>query len=100
MVDQTLELGSRRRAADIRKSEIASSGHDPVRSYAFRPAPAKLALGDDAAHSITSSARSRIAGGITRPIAWAVFRLMTSRNFVGCWTGKSTGLAPFSIFAT
>src|ERR1700730_8444087 len=48
-------------------------------------------------HLMTSSARSRIAGGIVRPIAWAVFRLMTSRNFAGCWTGRSAGLAPLRI---
>jgi len=35
-------------------------------------------------HSITSSARSRIEGGIVRPSALAVFRLTTSWNLVGC----------------
>jgi len=36
------------------------------------------------AYSMTSSARARIAGGISSPIARAVFRLMTSSSFVGC----------------
>jgi len=65
------------------ESEIASCGHDPVRSYAFHPAPAKLAFGDDAAYSITSSARSSMPGGTVRPSALAVLRLMISENFVG-----------------
>src|SRR5437763_13834183 len=46
------------------------------------------------AHSITSSARARIDGGIVRPSARAVFRLMTNSNLVGCSTGRSAGLAP------
>ena len=33
---------------------------------------------------ITSSARASTDGGIVRPRALAVFRLMTSSNFVGC----------------
>jgi len=45
-------------------------------------------------HSITSSARARRAGGMARPSAWAVLRLMTSSTFVACWTGRSAGLAP------
>src|SRR5262249_59707230 len=45
-------------------------------------------------HSITSSARASRVGGISRPRAFAVLRLMTSSNFVGCSTGKSAGLAP------
>jgi hypothetical protein len=49
---------------------------------------------------MTSSARARIDGGIVRPSALAVFRLITSSNFVGCWTGKSAGLAPFRILST
>ena len=49
-------------------------------------------------HSITSSARASIDCGTVRPSAFAVFKLMTSSNFVGCWTGKSAGLAPLRIF--
>src|SRR3984893_2147013 len=85
-------------ASDTRNSEIANCGHDPVRSYAFRPAPAKLAIGDDAAHSMTSSARARIDGGTERPSALAVLRLITSSNVVGCCIGRSAGLAPLRIF--
>ena len=72
----------------VEKSEIEGSGTDPVRSYAFRPAPMKLAFGDDAAHSITSSTRARMNGGMVRPRAFAVFKLTTS---------SCTALAPSVI---
>src|SRR5262245_44831432 len=51
-------------------------------------------------HSITSSARASSDGGIVRPSAFAVLRLMTRSNFVGCSTGKSAGLAPLRILST
>ena len=37
-------------------------------------------------HSMTWSARSRIDGGMVRPSALAVLRLITSSNLVGCST--------------
>ena len=43
------------------------------------------------AYSITSSARARINGGIVRPSALAVLRLMMSLNVVGCSIGRSAG---------
>ena len=48
-------------------------------------------------HSITSSARARIDGGIVRPSALAVFILMTISMVVGCKTGRSAGLAPLRM---
>jgi hypothetical protein len=33
-------------------------------------------------------------GGTLRPSALAVLRLITNSNLVGCWTGRSAGLAP------
>ena len=51
-------------------------------------------------HSTTLSARSSSLDGILRPSAFAVFRLMTSANLVGCSTGKSPGFAPFKILST
>jgi hypothetical protein len=33
------------------------------------------------------------------PSAFAVFMLITSSNLVACSTGKSAGLAPFSILS-
>src|SRR4051794_30068923 len=51
-------------------------------------------------HSITSSARARSVGGIVRPKAAAVFRLIRNSNLVGCSTGKSAGFAPRMILST
>ena len=51
-------------------------------------------------HWITSSARTSSDCGIVRPSAFAVFRLMTSSNFVGCSIGRSPGFPPLSILST
>src|SRR5215475_9721498 len=51
-------------------------------------------------HSMTSSARPSSEGGIVRPRALAVLRLMISSNLVGCSTGSSAGLAPLRILPT
>src|SRR5262245_25674595 len=50
-----------------------------------------------ALHSITSSARTRIDVGTSRPSALAVLRLMISSTLVACWTGKSAGFSPLRI---
>jgi len=49
---------------------------------------------------ITWSARRRRDGGIVRPRALAVLRLIASSNFVGCSTGRSAGFAPLRILST
>jgi len=51
-------------------------------------------------YSMTSSARKRSDCGMVSPIAFAVLRLITSSNFVGCSTGKSSGFAPWKILCT
>src|SRR5262245_37724028 len=51
-------------------------------------------------HLITLSALASTFGGIVRPICFAVLRLMTSSNFVGCSTGRSAGFVPFRILST
>jgi len=51
-------------------------------------------------HLITLSALANTLGGMVRPICLAVFKLMTNSNFVGCSTGKSAGLAPFTVLFT
>src|SRR5262245_291458 len=51
-------------------------------------------------HSITSSATASSDIGTVRPSVFAVLRLMTSSNFVGCITGRSAGLAPLRIRPT
>jgi hypothetical protein len=49
---------------------------------------------------MTWSARSRNDCGIVNPSAFAVFRLTTRSNLVGCSTGISAGLAPLRILST
>src|SRR5262249_58214727 len=51
-------------------------------------------------YSITCSARASSDGGIVRPSALAVLRLMTSSNFVGCSMGRSAGFVPLRILLT
>src|SRR4030095_15627394 len=51
-------------------------------------------------YRMTCSARPRSDGGIVSPSAFAVLRLMTNSNFVGCSTGRSARLAPLRILST
>src|SRR6516162_1079835 len=53
-----------------------------------------------APHSITSSAEACRVRGTVRSSVFAVLRLMTSLNLVGCWTGRSAGFAPLRIRST
>src|SRR6478672_11706219 len=48
-------------------------------------------------HSITSSARARIVGGMIRPSAFADLRLMIRLTLVDCITGRSAGFSPLRI---
>src|SRR2546421_11219111 len=52
-----------------------------------------------AAQRITSSAWKSSVGGIVRPRALAVFRLIPNSNFIGCSTGRSAALVPFLLFS-
>jgi hypothetical protein len=49
-----------------------------------RRTPVRLTASVQPSHSITSSTRASIKGGIVRPSALAVLRLITSSNLVGC----------------
>jgi hypothetical protein len=51
-------------------------------------------------HSITSSASARSFAGMSRRSAFAVLRLMTNSNLVGCTTGRSAGFSPLKIRPT
>src|SRR4029077_18245353 len=51
-------------------------------------------------HSITWSAVSSNFDGTVRPSAFAILRLITRSNFVGCCTGRSAGFVPLSIRST
>ena len=84
--------GCREDASTTRRWYPAYALRSPARhTPALTPAPAYL---------ITSSAWKRSVGGIVRPSASAVLRLMTSSNVVGCSTGRSAGLAPLRILST
>src|ERR1044072_5251202 len=56
--------------------------------------------GDRHYHLITLSALASTLGGMVRPICFAVLRLITNSYLVGCSTGRSPGLAPFSTLST
>src|SRR5262245_25206963 len=51
-------------------------------------------------HSMISSICASNDGEIVNPSACAVFRLITAWSVVGCWTGRSAGLAPLMILST
>ena len=52
-----------------------------------------------AVHWSTSSARDSRDWGIVRPMAFAVLRLMTNSNLLGCSIGMSPGFSPFRILS-
>src|SRR5262249_33383989 len=85
-VSDTRNLPGLLRLSSERRGEEAA-GHGTEECSAFH-------------YSITRSARASSDGGIVSPSAFAVLRLMTSSNFVGCSTGRSAGLAPFKTRAT
>src|SRR5262249_22883886 len=71
-----------------------------LRTRRERPRRCRAAEQSDeraALHSITSSARASTFGGISRPMAFAVLRLIVSSNLVGCSIGRSAGRAPCKI---
>jgi hypothetical protein len=72
------------RLADLHVTALQASASDPKRALAFL-------------NSITSSARINTDCGTVRPSAAAVFRLITSSNAVGCWTGKLAAFSPLRI---
>src|SRR5262245_35911967 len=51
-------------------------------------------------HLITRSARNNTDCGIVRLSAFAVCKLITNSNFVGCSTGMSAGFVPLRILST
>ena len=44
-------------------------------------------------------ARANTSVLIVTPICFAVFKFITNSKFIGCSTGKSAGLAPFTILS-
>src|SRR5262249_26885886 len=78
-----------------------ANGRHPRLLRARRKRPHRRAADerDDLAslHSITSAAMASTPGGIVRPSAFAVLRLITSSNLVGCTTGRSAGFVPLRM---
>jgi hypothetical protein len=66
--------------------------HDKLAHVAERHRRAGWVLGG---YSITSSARASSVGGMLTPSVFAVFRLMTNSNLVGC--SILDGLVPIDI---
>ena len=101
-----LRLGNWRQDADGSHNhgeERTPVERRPARITSLRglnPRDCDAAPNDRVGHSITWSARWSSAGGIVSPRAFAVFRLITSSNFVGCSNGRSPGLAPLRIRST
>ena len=86
------ETRSPRRHSHWSPSGRAQPGIEPVN-------PNRTARELAALHSITSSARASSVGGTSRPSAFAVLRLITRSNLVGCSTGISAGFAPRRILS-
>jgi hypothetical protein len=85
------------------KSSGASDALEAPVSIVARPPTRWLRVAPDhvpSHHRTTSSARASSDCGIASPSAFAVLRLTTKSNFLGCSTGRSAGFAPFRILPT
>ena len=103
--EQDLEAGEGRTPPELMKAlTYMGTARVLLRSVNFHQGEPKVMTAmvqrKWALHSITLSARVRRLGGISRPSAFAVFRLITSSNLVGCSTGRSAGFAPLKILST
>ena len=85
---------SHREARDASAS-LRISVHHPKNTFATKSAKRR----HSPTYSITSSARASNVGGMVRPSALAVLRLIFISNFVGCSTGSSAGSAPLIILS-
>src|SRR6516164_2928693 len=93
-------LGQKRTSEDIQSMSALPPKADigtHSRNVRFVPKADILHCGKERPYSITSSARARSIGGISRFSERAVWRLMTNSNLVDCRTGRSEGLAPLSM---
>src|SRR5262245_30490386 len=109
---QLLQSLQESRIADLRLRIVRGVGHEHADAgyfLALLRARRKRPRGSRAAderyeraplHSITSSARASSDGGISRPSALAVFRLITSSYLVGACTGRSAGFSPLRMRST
>ena len=87
-------------AAPAEAPKAADGKDKPIRSVGPTFIPEQQhddAVSRDRAYSISSSEAMSIGCGTARPSVLAVCALMTSSNFVGRSTGRSSGLAPRKI---
>ena len=97
-----LAASQRPTARDFVPWRFLDAGSLSVRRVSLLPASKNVHNNGSVArpHSITSSAVESSLSGTERPSAFAVLRLITNSNVVGCSTGKSAGLAPRRILST
>src|SRR5262249_61553682 len=89
--------GERRQQADERLTcRLLRARHERPRDCSAAEQRYELAP----PHSITSSARASTVGGISRPSALAVLRLITNSYLVGACTGRSPGFSPLRMRST
>jgi hypothetical protein len=104
-IRRLIELGLAGGSGSVtqRSSKTAAKGR-LLRSRRERPSRCRAAESRDELasphHSITSSARASSIGGISRPSALAVCKLMTNSNLVACNTGMSAGFSPLRMRPT
>src|SRR6516225_3414657 len=91
--------GTHTQEADGRHLALLRACRDGPSSGSAAEQQYELAALQPRDHSITSSAIASSLSGTVRPSAFAVLRLITSSNRVGCTTGSSAGLAPLRICA-
>src|SRR5258708_39785531 len=100
-----MSLLGQNRKCSLRADDVRSTPESGLKSD-IRPCPKRLpAQPVDATQALNLSAGVSTASasklsGIFMPSDLAVFALMTNSNLVGCITGKSAGLSPFSIRPT
>src|SRR5262245_5088215 len=84
------------------RAEIPDRRQLLLRSRRYRPHRRAAEQRDDLApphHSSTSSARASSSGEMVMPSAFAVVRLITRSNLVGCSTGMVPGFVPRRILS-
>src|SRR5207245_11603405 len=102
---QTLPEGGHHRRVGPRQTAAQKPHHwhrRLLRPRRERPRDRRAEERDELAalHSITSSAVNKRFGGIVRPSALAVLRLITSSYLVGCWKGRSPAFSPRRMRST
>jgi hypothetical protein len=86
--DRSVTLGTHRR-------ELGMQAFEPLeRPHPWHPRVKPTYAVQCSNELITSLARASSVGGMARPRALAVIRLLTRSNLVGCSTGMSAGFAP------